>query len=61
MNSNFLKRAWHHVLYQIVITLSMFRPSRLNPEISSYMQVHGNHNFNKNPLAPIGCKIIIHN
>ena len=25
------------------------------------MQVHGKRNFNKNPLAPVGCKIIIHN
>ena len=25
------------------------------------MQVHGNHSFNKNTLAPVGCKIIIHN
>ena len=55
MNSQFPKRAWNHALYQIVNTLNMLRPSQLN------MQVHGNHNFNKHPLAPIGCKIIIHN
>ena len=61
MHSHFSKRAWHHALYQIVITLDMLRPSRLNPDISAYMQVHGNHNFNKHPLAPVGCKIIIHN
>ena len=39
----------------------MLQLSRLNPDISAYMQVHGNHNFNKHPLAPVGCKIIIHN
>ena len=39
----------------------MLCPSRLNPKLSAYMQVHGNNNFNKNPLAPVGCKIIIHN
>ena len=61
MNFHFLKRAWHHALYQIVITLNMLCPSRLNPEISVYMQVHGNHNFNNHPLVPVGCKSIIHN
>ena len=25
------------------------------------MQVHGNYDFNKYPLASVGCKIIIHN
>ena len=61
MDPQFPQRAWHHSLYQIVMTLNMLRPSRLNPDISAYMQVHGNHNFNKQPLAPVGCKIIIHN
>ena len=61
MDSNFPKCAWHHALYQIIITLNMLCPSRLNPKLSAYMQVHGNHNFNKNPLALVGCKIIIHN
>ena len=61
MNSHFPKRAWHHALYQIVVALNMLRPSHLNPKISAYMQVHDNHNFNKHPVAPVGCKIIIHN
>ena len=25
------------------------------------MQLYGNYNINKNPLNPVGCKIIIHN
>ena len=61
MHSHFLKRALHHALYQIVITLNMLQPLYLNPDISAYMQVHGNYNFNKHSLAPVGCKIIIHN
>ena len=34
MDPNFPKRAWHHALYQIVITLNMLRPSQLNPKLS---------------------------
>ena len=60
-NLHFSEHAWHHALYQIVITLNMLSPSPLNPEISVCMQVHGNHNFNKHSLAPVGCRIIIHN
>ena len=36
MDSSFLKRAWYHARYQIVITLNMLQPSHLNPEISAY-------------------------
>ena len=59
MDPNFLKQVWHHVLEHIVVTLNMLRPSRLNQKISVYLQLHGNFDFNKTPLAPAGCKIII--
>ena len=36
MDSNFPKRAWHHSLYQIVITLNMLRPSRQSWHFSIY-------------------------
>ena len=38
----------------------MLRPSRLNPKISTYMQLHGIFDFNKTPIVPAGCKIIIY-
>ena len=38
----------------------MLRPSRINPLISAYTQVHGMFDFNRTPLAPAGCKVIIH-
>jgi hypothetical protein len=28
--------------------------------ISAYTQVHGEFDFNKTPLAPVGCKVIVH-
>jgi hypothetical protein len=36
-------------------------PSRINPAISAYTQVKGTFDFNKTPLAPAGCKVIVHN
>jgi hypothetical protein len=51
---------WDRLLPQAVMTLNMVRPSRLNPKLSAYNQLWGNFNFEKTPLAPPGCKIIIH-
>ena len=42
------------------MTLNMLRRSRLNPGISAYEQVDGIHNFERTPLAPLGCKVKIH-
>jgi len=38
----------------------MCRPSRINPKLSAYQQVWGNFDFNKTPLAPSGCKVVLH-
>jgi len=32
----------------------------MNPKISAYTQIHGAFDFNKTPLAPAGCKLIVH-
>ena len=32
----------------------------MNPKLSAYMQLWGNFDFNKTPLAPAGCKTITH-
>ena len=40
--------------------MNLMRPSHINPAISAYNQVHGIYDFNKHPLAPPGCKILIH-
>ena len=42
------------------MTLNMLRQSQLNPELSAYEQVDGIHNFERTPLAPLGCKVQIH-
>ena len=38
----------------------MMRASRLNPRLSAYTQLEGTFNFDATPLAPPGCKVIIH-
>ena len=36
------------------------RPSRINPAISAYTQVHGVLDFNQTPMGPPGCKVQVH-
>jgi hypothetical protein len=57
---HFPANQWDRLLPQTVMTLNMVRPSRLNPKLSAYNQLWGLFNFDKTPLAPPGCKVIIH-
>ena len=51
---------WDRLLPQVTMAFNMLRRSRLNPELSAYEQVDGIHNFERTPLAPLGCKVQIH-
>jgi hypothetical protein len=42
------------------MTLNMRRTSRINPKLSPYQQIWRNFDFNKTPMAPPGCKVIVH-
>jgi hypothetical protein len=56
----FPAKQWGRLIKQAVMTLNMCRPSRINPKLSAYQQVWGNFDFNKTPLAPPGCKVVVH-
>ena len=56
----FPKNQWDRVLPVAVLTLSMVRPSQINPAKSVYNELWGNFAFNKTPLAPPGCLIVAH-
>ena len=51
---------WDRLLTQVTITLKTLRRSWLNPELSAYEQVDVIHHFERAPLAPLGCKVQIH-
>ena len=59
-DSTFPAKQWDRLIKQAVMTLNMCRPSRINPKLSAYQQVWGNFDFNKTPLAPPGCKVVVH-
>jgi len=52
---------WCRLLPQAELSLNLLRQSRINPALSSHAQLHGNFNYNRTPLAPPGCKVIVFN
>eukprot|EP00804_Cyclotella_cryptica_P006948 CCRYP_007089-RA/>CCRYP_007089-RA protein AED:0.34 eAED:0.34 QI:0/-1/0/1/-1/1/1/0/255 len=48
-------REWHRLLPQIKLTLNMLCPANACPTISAHSYVYGIHDYNKTPLAPLGC------
>jgi hypothetical protein len=51
---------WDKLLPQATLTLNLLCPSRINPQLSAYAQIHGSFNFDKTPLAPPGIKVHTH-
>ncbi|KAL9183037.1 hypothetical protein ACHAXT_004824 [Thalassiosira profunda] len=52
--------AWDKLLPQAEITLNLLRQSNATPAISAYAHINGPFDYNKMPLAPMGCKVQIH-
>jgi hypothetical protein len=57
---DFLLRLWDKLLLQAELTLNLLRASRVNPTISAYEAINGPFDYNATPLAPPGCKIVVH-
>jgi hypothetical protein len=57
---NFPLSLWDKLIPQAVLTLNLLRASRLNPSLSAHSQLHGTYDYNKNPIAPPGTKVMVH-
>ena len=51
---------WDQLLLRAELTLNLLQNSRLNPKLSSWVYLNGNHDFNSHHLAPPGTRVIIH-
>jgi hypothetical protein len=51
---------WADILPQAEHTLNLLRPSRRLPSVSAYAYLYGQHNYDKLPFAPLGCKVEAH-
>ncbi len=51
---------WDLLLRQAEHTLNMLRPSRMTLTVSAFTYLWGQHDYNTNPSAPLGCKVKSH-
>ncbi len=51
---------WDLLLPQAELTLNLFHHAMLNPRISVWQFFQGPFDFNKTPLGPVGCRVLIH-
>jgi hypothetical protein len=51
---------WDELLPQTVLTLNLLRQSNVAPNISAYAYHHGSFDYNRMPLAPMGCAVQFH-
>jgi hypothetical protein len=59
-NNNFPIWLWDRLVPQAEITINLMQASRANPTISAYEAVFGPFDHNWTPLAPPGCRVLIH-
>jgi hypothetical protein len=51
---------WCQLLPQVELQLLLLRQSRVNPNMSAYAHLYGQHNYNKHPFVPIGMEALVH-
>ena len=59
-DEDFPLQLWDRLTPQVVDTLNILRPSRVDPSKSAYEVLEGPYDWNRYPLAPPGCKAVIY-
>jgi hypothetical protein len=59
-DSNFPLHLWDQLKPQIQDTLNLLQASCINPAISAYEILNGPYNWNRYPLALLGCRAIVY-
>jgi hypothetical protein len=57
---NFPINQWDELLPQTILTLNLLRQSNVAPNISAYAYHHGSFDYNRMPIAPMGCAVQFH-
>jgi hypothetical protein len=60
VDSAFPPYLWDLLLLQAKLTLNLLQQATLNPQISAWKIFQGPSDFNKTPLGPVGCCVLIH-
>ena len=60
VDPDFPEGAWDYLVPQANMTLNMLRPCTVNEAHSAYSYIYGPYDFNAHPLAPLGCRAVVH-
>jgi hypothetical protein len=60
IDCDFPSQLWDKLTPQVINTLNMMRASRIDPTKSAYKTLYGPYNWNRYPLAPLGCKAVVY-
>ncbi len=55
-----LMHLWGQLLPQVELQLLLLRQSQVNPNMSAYAHLYGQHNYNKHPFVQIGMEALVH-
>lgn len=58
--TDFPASLWDRLLPQAEITINLLRQSNATPNVSAYAHLSGPFDYNKMPLAPMGCAVQVH-
>ena len=60
VDKSFTTHLWDKLLPQAELTLNLIRQSNATPSVSAHAHLFGNFDYNRMPLAPMGCTVQIH-
>ena len=58
--NDFPTSEWDQLIPQAILTLNLLRPANVAPNVSAYAYHHGQFDYNRMPLAPMGCAVQFH-
>ncbi|KAL7477858.1 hypothetical protein ACHAW6_003650 [Cyclotella cf. meneghiniana] len=60
VSDNFPIHQWNELLPQTILMLNLLQQSNVAPNTSAYAYHHGSFDYNRMPLAPMGCAVQFH-
>jgi hypothetical protein len=60
IDAAFLLNLWDLLLPQAKLTVKLLCQATIIPKISAWEYFNGPFDFNKTPLAPVGCRVLNH-
>ena len=58
--TDFPKSQWERLLLQADMTLNLLRQENTTPKVSALAYIFGTFNYNRIPLGPMGCVLLVH-